>query len=349
MADPSSLPLRSAPAGHVPALDGLRGMAASIVVVSHCANAGFLPSILGSGYGQFGVALFYALSGFLMAFLYIERPFSGPNIKSYTNARVARVVPLYWAVVGASSLLLLVAGTSLYGMEPAADVAKTFFFIQGNGVFWSIPVEIHYYILFLLLWFLYKSRAGLASFAIVFGLQIAALFALSGVVPGGRWIWYWLHFFLLGGLLAVFVLRGFIEIKQASKSAFDVTMGVIAMGLIVFVAPGVRGAFGFEPVGGGVDPLMVFLPILVLFCGLRESGPFRVFSAGIPAFLGRISFGIYLLHVPCLIVAEKLEPVLGAMPGAQFLFTVVVTVVLSYLSLRLWELPAANYVRSLKR
>ena len=91
--------------GYHPALDGIRGFAALIVVISHSANAGFLPNLLGHGLGQMGVALFYALSGFLMAHLYLHRPFDAAAIRQFALRRAARVLPLFYAVILMACLL----------------------------------------------------------------------------------------------------------------------------------------------------------------------------------------------------------------------------------------------------
>jgi len=112
-------------AQHLPILDGLRGLAAMAVVFGHCAGAGFLPSQI-VGLGQVGVTTFFALSG---------------ELRLYSVARVARIVPLYWLVAGGASVLLYVIGTSLYGIMDFTDVLANLLFIQGNGVFWSIPVR----------------------------------------------------------------------------------------------------------------------------------------------------------------------------------------------------------------
>ena len=78
---------------HFPILDGLRGVAAMAVVVSHSAGLGFLPEYI-VGLGQLGVATFFALSGFLMAHLYLRRSFTAGELKTYSIARVARILSL---------------------------------------------------------------------------------------------------------------------------------------------------------------------------------------------------------------------------------------------------------------
>jgi peptidoglycan/LPS O-acetylase OafA/YrhL len=56
-------------------LTRLRGVAALLVVISHSANAGLLPALVGNGLDQVGVALFFVLSGHLMGLLYLHQPY----------------------------------------------------------------------------------------------------------------------------------------------------------------------------------------------------------------------------------------------------------------------------------
>ena len=80
-------PDASAPVRHIPALDGLRGLAALIVAVSHLsAMTGIAVGFFGSARGQLGVILFFALSGFLMAHMYFEAPFSPGNLGRFAVA-----------------------------------------------------------------------------------------------------------------------------------------------------------------------------------------------------------------------------------------------------------------------
>jgi hypothetical protein len=93
---------------HLPALDGLRGVAALMVLVSHSANAGFLPTIFRAQFGPLGVALFYLLSGFLMTHLAVRSSLSRENLRNYAVARLARVLPLFYLA------LLVAAPASLF-------------------------------------------------------------------------------------------------------------------------------------------------------------------------------------------------------------------------------------------
>ena len=82
--------------GLIAQLDGLRGLAALIVVVSHYSNETLLwGGVLGKGGGQTGVMLFFLLSGFLMAHLHLGEAFTARNVGRYALRRIARVYPLF--------------------------------------------------------------------------------------------------------------------------------------------------------------------------------------------------------------------------------------------------------------
>jgi peptidoglycan/LPS O-acetylase OafA/YrhL len=69
-------------ARHVPAQDGIRGLAACAVFMKPCAQSGYVSTWASFG-GVFGVSIFFALSGFLMAYLYGRQPFNSQTAMSY--------------------------------------------------------------------------------------------------------------------------------------------------------------------------------------------------------------------------------------------------------------------------
>ena len=95
---------------HIASLDGLRGITALAVVMAHVylvfPALGPLPlPDIGSG----AVAIFFAISGFLMAYLYGDRPFSRKNAADFLVnrfARMAQILPVL-PVISRSLWLLL--------------------------------------------------------------------------------------------------------------------------------------------------------------------------------------------------------------------------------------------------
>jgi peptidoglycan/LPS O-acetylase OafA/YrhL len=133
-----------------PALDGLRGFAAFLVVISHFSNrTDLLGGMFGSGGGQLGVMIFFLISGFLMGRLYMEDPFDRAALRAFAQKRIARVIPLYLFMIAISAAASLGLGSEspLYPVT-RANLVGHLLFLHGVWALWTIPVEIHFYLLF---------------------------------------------------------------------------------------------------------------------------------------------------------------------------------------------------------
>lgn len=150
--------------GHQPALDGVRAIAALMVLVFHVAvEAGdaLAPGVWGavlSG-GEMAVPLFFALSGLLL-----YRPWAraaldgdpGPSTRRYLWRRGVRILPAYWLV--AVVALLLWSRERLQSAAAWLEVMTLTFVYNpqpwwygtgppGLGQMWSLCVEISFYLL----------------------------------------------------------------------------------------------------------------------------------------------------------------------------------------------------------
>ncbi|MGZ4597098.1 MAG: acyltransferase family protein, partial [Actinomycetes bacterium] len=140
----------------VPALDGVRGLAALMVVLTHVGfqtgeTARGVPGAL-LARADFGVALFFVLSGLLL-----YRPWAhadgtagpGPSWRRYYWRRALRILPGYWLALVA--VLLLAPRT---GRGPGDVVANaTLTQIYGSGHLladftqtWSLCTEVAFYV-----------------------------------------------------------------------------------------------------------------------------------------------------------------------------------------------------------
>lgn len=151
------------PAGIVPpqpryaALDGLRGLAAYTVVVSHYVGSVSKGGPAYDGHtilepllqaGQVGVMLFFVISGFLMGALYMRTPWTNASARAFYVKRFGRVVPLYYLLVVVSFTLQM----TLNSVWPFYYVDSFWrfmlFWYGGNNVLWTIPVEVQFYAFF---------------------------------------------------------------------------------------------------------------------------------------------------------------------------------------------------------
>lgn len=121
-------------------LDGIRGMAFLFVILGHVSNY----------YGQFftgfaivGMWLFFALSAFLLTQYFLSDPKRTSNPTEwliYALRRIMHILPPYL-------LILLIYFFGKYLITSPTDIFKHFILISGTGHFWTIPVEIKYYLI----------------------------------------------------------------------------------------------------------------------------------------------------------------------------------------------------------
>lgn len=122
---------RSSSGSKINSLDGIRGLAALLVLAQHT-------GLTKTG-GIFGVWLFFCLSGFLLAGPFVKNPALGVSpsyMSGYLFRRITRIVPMYFVVI---TILFLFTGK--------IDVAlRHYLFLQADGHFWAISQEVFFYL-----------------------------------------------------------------------------------------------------------------------------------------------------------------------------------------------------------
>ncbi|MFI4860275.1 MAG: acyltransferase family protein [Phycisphaerales bacterium JB063] len=175
-------------AGHMPGLDGLRGLAALLIVYYHYASWQWVHTFPGEPtdtmrtttallqYGWLGVDVFFVLSGFLITGILIKTRTHPHYFKYFYARRALRIFPLYYAaLVGALIVapLLLTTGPGeeaalqhqawlwLYGTNFAMAFGPDGLYGQGwmsLRHFWSLAVEEHFYLVWPLIVYLTPPR-----------------------------------------------------------------------------------------------------------------------------------------------------------------------------------------------
>lgn len=321
----------------IASLDGLRGIAASAVVYAHIEF--FYPTNnpwIKLDTGDEAVAIFFSLSGFLMALLYGERRF---DAATYLVHRFARIYPVYLV-----SVLCVMALTAIFGADYIYPIAgidqmlRHLLLIGSTGVYWSIPPEIQFYLFFLLiwLWFLDPKKYQLVAIITTVVLIIDAYFGFPGP---GILLTSKLPYFLFGALAGRFFAR------QESHPD-GIGTGIAALGLLACFLLA-RGFFTPATSFWGLTSALTATVIVYLAaCNNRFSA--AVLGSPPLTFLGRISFSLYLFHLPVLFVGTKL--LAGILPPeAALVLSIAAAYLVAWASYRIIEDPCRRVLTGLWR
>lgn len=316
---------------HIAGLDGLRGIAATVVVLSHCLLRNGSPIFR---LGSLAVYVFFVLSGYLIAGILLRSRLDienglttfGREFHRFWVNRVFRIFPVYYlvvfAVAGASYLHLI------HDEESSRSLVWYLVFLENfklsiSGLSgrlahtWSIDVEQQFYLLFPFVVLLVQARyvrrcvtflyvalvlVSLLVFwkASALGLGSYALFAL----PQENFT-----FIFIGALLAV------VHKLSATDAIFIWRNERFGLGAFCLSA-GVLLVLGFLPIGSNASEWAALLPVprtfvrlaLGIFCGalvnaalcFPQSAYVRFLDKSAFRFLGKISYALYLIHLPLL-------------------------------------------------
>jgi peptidoglycan/LPS O-acetylase OafA/YrhL len=321
--------------GELRGLTGLRIVAAAWVVFFHfhftplpgvaevVALAGPLLTA-----GALGVDLFFVLSGFVIAYTYLDQ--LGPALRAgatarFVWARACRLWPAYALVFHLFGLWLaarLYFGSgpqiAFQAVQPVLSVGEylqqlvmvqlwdnpRFDGASWVGSTWSISAEWLAYLLFPVAALGFFRLRNLPA-AVLGVLAVAAMapMAWAYLTTGSPYFdWSWLVRILSGfgaGVLAYLAVRRLRGSGAAAPSArVRAGASVLAAALPVLIAAGLLAGELLGPGRGGA--VLVVFPLLVGALAVADRGPALVLSAPWAVYGGRISYCLYLVHIPML-------------------------------------------------
>jgi len=359
---------RHLPGRHLTALDGFRGVAVLIVMLSHFIKTGGVigdqqPWHLLLRGGFVGVDMFFVLSGFLITGILVDSPKCGGRyFKTFYLRRMLRIFPLYYAVLLLAFVFFRHPGgdSPLWFVGFASNLGDAYYgrwLNATDGVsiahFWSLAVEEQFYLIWPLMVYLLPPRR-----LVLVSLALLVIAPLSGVMffladnGLGSYVFTLNRFHTLGmGALLAVAWRHPSFWQRCQTWALPV--GLLT-GLLTTVGIMYAPRSGFCSAAPALWAPYLWGSVLVL--SLRPGGLLaRGFSSRSLVFIGRISFGLYVYHsffenwasqhiyeawlVPAM-GGERTTALLVFLPIAYGL-----SITLAYLSWRFFEKPILSLNR----
>ncbi|MBV4537356.1 acyltransferase family protein [Pseudomonas urmiensis] len=283
-------------------IDGLRGIAAVVVVVTHFWRT--TPSSNGisflfdgrANYGPIGVQIFFCITGFLFFGQIIAKKgvFSW---STFYRSRVRRILPAYLAFYALGIITVLAYGditkASTEQIPSLADMLFFGFAGKGEGkmfasvpldlvfgVIWTLKYEIIFYITLPFITYL-VARTGIGAGLSIMFAAVGYELASTGTTFAG--------YFLTGGIAYILAQ------KTKPSTATKFLCGLCILSLIYYLITSNYQQYGVKHF---IVSSSLFLLITLCKPTILESKPLR--------YLGEISYSIYLLHAPLLILNRVL-------------------------------------------
>lgn len=343
----------SRPAAHIPSLDGLRAVAFLTVFVAHAQIFPQFP-------GNFGVTIFFFLSGFLITtLLRLESEQAGRvSFRQFYLRRVLRIFPPFYLILGTTAAMAAV-GLAVGGVGLAPVVTQMLHLSNyrlifggysgiplGTYPYWSLAVEEHFYLLFPLAYMLLRRHVRIAK------QQAMILLAFCGIILLWRCALVFgfdpskdrtyiatdtrVDSILFGCVLAIWG-NPVLDPRWASDRLLKyvlLPLGMVAL-LISFVLP---PPILTETIRYTIQGLAL-VPVFTVAILYPTWGPVRILNLPPVRFLGLLSYSLYLMHE---VIIFNLYPHVHANHLLQAAGALAVSVALATVIYFLLERPCAR-------
>jgi len=344
-------------------IDALRGFAALAVVLPHTLGLFIYPHpswlsqlfLRLAEYGRASVEVFFVVSGFAIAYSLRDAVSGSFSLGRFMLRRAVRLDPPYWAGLLLGGLVVIIRARVTHesiALPSPGKVLAHLLYLQDilglgqfNVVFWTLCLEFQLYLAFAIMMRSISSlrgttraSSGIWAEADRYGWLMVAAFLLSLILSHTVWPmlpgWFVPFFYLfLSGSLAAWKTLG-----RISDRLFQLCL--LAMALALLAKPEAARVFGF-------------LAVFAVYVAIRRGGLHRWLAGRAAQSLGRISYSIYLVHVPIAGVFLGLRTRLA--PDSKLVSLLCLsgvylsTIALALLFHRVVEVPCLRLSQQLKR
>jgi peptidoglycan/LPS O-acetylase OafA/YrhL len=341
----------------LPALTGVRFFAAFYVVLSHSLPWLAMrfripwPAKIFLSNGYLAVAMFFLLSGFILAYTYDGQIAGSRNRARFWEARFARIYPVYllslvlayWFERGLHVKTQIAVLTMTQAWNPLSPETVG----AWNYPAWTLSVEAFFYLVFpSLLPFLSRRSTvalrcmGIACLVVAVlghtpleGLQNRESFAsLGSLIPLPVWR---LPEFLLGVVLGLYFLRTDAFSQKPSRPA---TVALAVAGILLALS---------LPLGKWVSLVIIPFAVLIYELACANNWLAMILSTRWMVLLGGASYAIYLLQFPVRAWTRTLfQHFSASVQSLSAPLTPLILIVFSIAVFRFWEEPARRALRT---
>lgn len=337
---------------YLPGLNGIRAIAATIVVLWHSDQFARFFGLTPNGFSSSGMAgsavtMFFVLSGYLITLLLIKEKqrFGTIDVARFYGRRILRIWPVYYLTI----LLGVLMTTAGMGNDDA-DSARVFLYViflpnlayaSGIAIFlitplWSVGVEEQFYLLWP--WVVRRSQnlpRSLAQIILLYAaLKTAARFLENGPI----------YSFLTMTSIDAMAIGGMYAWMLTSNTGLEIAF---SRKLQVLCWATLLGGIIYKPltITNLIDPEIHALIYGILILNV-SANPRTLISLENPVcnFVGRMSYGLYAYHVLVICsIGPAMAPSIAKMEPSWLRALVAIgtcyftTLFLAYLSHHLWE------------
>ncbi|MBI1838608.1 MAG: acyltransferase [Flavobacteriia bacterium] len=330
-------------------LDALRGVAAILVVLFHC-SMGRVEAKYGFVYGKTGVDLFFLISGFVIYKSIRENE----TLKSFMIKRFCRLYPTYWAGVFITYFFIL--SYSYLGNHPSMYIKFSDFLINLSmfqnyfkvanldGPYWTLSVEMNFYIIIGLLLFFRKLK-----YFILIGIGLCVYNAIVLAYSIDNYMVNQISFFLPILMYTPLFIAGmaFYRIFE-NKSSNWTNYGIVITCFLFkmfFLKIDYIGENSFISFEEHIITQFIYFMLFIAFV----NNYLGFIANKVTLFLGRISYSMYLIHqflVFYIILPFAIEKLKINFYIATFCFALpVVILIATFITYRI-EIPLNNKIRT---
>lgn len=359
------MPTEKGSEGYWPELDGLRAIAVICVLFEHFLPASHILRQAGISWGEVGVQCFFVLSGFLITGILLEcrdlhdrRGIGrGHLLRQFYIRRFLRIFPLFYATIAVCWLLDVgqMRATWPWHVTYLSNVGIVM--ADGSGFghsfhFWTLAVEEQFYLLWpLLLLFAPRKYVPLI---IVGSAALAPVFRVGMALGSDHWL---ARFLLTPACLDALAIGGWLAWLRRNPNISPETrrqwcragliLGLTTQGLLVSQVLPQQIASAVNVAGGRLALSGIFMFVIETAARGIAGWIGRLLRSAPMVYLGRISYGIYVLHHFMLEVPQDWQPrlVRESADGSvlKFVWLSLLTLAAAALSWRFYERPLNRF------